>query len=117
MFDDLVGVLLRHIDDSDAPNIVRSKIGHSRKPAGQVTGNIGKRKSTPLLSIKMDPRLPDRPYIACRGRRNRVQIAMKRKGPDVGRLHHLKNRRSRRFANLRLQPLRQGTRRCNCDDE
>src|SRR5579864_5142466 len=98
MLDDLVGVLLTiDIDNSNSPNVVGGKIRHSREPAGQVTGNMRQRESSPLLSVEMDPGLTDGPYILCRGRRNRVQITMKRKPPDVGRWHDLEDRRSRRF--------------------
>src|ERR1700730_1060283 len=101
MLDDLVGVLLIiDIDNSNSPNVVGGKIRHSREPAGQVTGNIGQSESSPLLSVEMDPRLTDGPYIVCRGRRNRVQITVKRERPDVRRRRNLKDRRSRRFGDL-----------------
>ena len=92
MLDDLVGVLLTiDIDNSNSPNVVGGKIRHSREPAGQVTGNIGQSESSPLLSVEMDPRLTDSPYIACLGPRNRVQITVKRERPDVGRWHDPKD--------------------------
>jgi hypothetical protein len=101
MLDDLVGVLLTiDIDNSNSPNVIGGKIRHSREPTGQVTDNIGQSESSPLLSVEMDPRLTDGPYILCRGRRNRVQITMKREPPDVGCFYDLKDRRSRRFCDL-----------------
>src|SRR5689334_2886509 len=100
MLDDLVGVLLIDINISDGPNVVGGKICHARDSAGQVTGNIGQSKSSPLLSVEMNSGLTDGPYIVCRRCRNRVQITVKWERPDVGRLYDLKDRRSRRFGDL-----------------